>query len=273
MNAEELIRSGLLEAYVLGQASPDEIGLVERLRASDASVRAELEAIEIMFEQHAMQQAVAPPAAVKANIMDRIAQEAVRHESSPVRPATPVVPIAAANERSFNWLAAASVVGLVLSAGMNFLQYNELRNVRGELVRLENDRSVLAEELQVQRTSLQRTHEQLAVITDPHRETVLLNGVGNALGSKARIYWDKASHQVHIDPLSLAALPEGQQYQLWALVDGKPVDAGMIAKGENADSLQVMKDVPAAQAFAVTIEKEGGSPTPTLEAMVLLGNV
>lgn len=266
MNAEELIRSGLLEAYVLGQASPDEVRLVEGLRASDASVRAEIEAIEIMFEQHAMQQAIAPPPALKADIMERIAQEPARRE-------TPVVPIATVKERSFNWLAAASVIGLLVSAGMNFLQYKELRNVRGELARLENDRSVLAEELQVQRASLQRTNEQLAVMTDPHRETVLLNGVGNAIGSKARIYWDKASHQVHLDPLSLAALPEGKQYQLWALVDGKPVDAGMIAKGDNTDSLQVMKDVPAAQAFAVTIEQEGGSPTPTLEAMVLLGNV
>ncbi|MBL7950849.1 MAG: anti-sigma factor [Flavobacteriales bacterium] len=266
MNAEELIRSGLLEAYVLGQASPEEVRLVEWSRASDASVRAELEAIEIMFEQHAVQQAIPPPPALKANIMERIAQEPARRE-------TPVVPIATVKERGFNWLAAASVIGLLVSAGMNFLQYNELRNVRGELARLENDRSVLAEELQVQRASLQRTNEQLAVITDPHRQSVLLNGVGKALGSKARIYWDMASHQVHIDPLSLAALPEGQQYQLWALVDGKPVDAGMIAKGEKADSLQEMKDVPAAQAFAVTIEMEGGSPTPTLEAMVLLGNV
>ena len=266
MNAEELIRSGLLEAYVLGQASPEEVRLVESLRASDASVRAELEAIEVMFEQHATQQAVPPPPALKANIMQRIAQEPVRH-------GTPVVPISTAKESSFNWLAAASVIGLLLSASMNFLQYNELRNVRGELARLENDRSVLAEELNVQRASLQRTNEQLAVMTDPRRESVLLNGVGNAIGSKARIYWDKASHQVHIDPLSLAALPEGKQYQLWALVDGKPVDAGMIAKGDDADSLQVMKDVPAAQAFAVTIEQEGGSPTPTLEAMVLLGNV
>lgn len=266
MTAEELIRSGLLEAYVLGQATPDEMRLVESLRASDERVRTELEAIEITFEQHATQQAVAPPSAVKSAIMDRISKETSK-------PSTPVLPITAQPTRSFNWLAAASVAGLVLSAGMNFLQFRELRNVRGELARLENDRSVLAEELQVQRASLQRTTEQLAVITDPRRESILLNGVGSAIGSKARIYWDKASHQVHIDPLSLAELPAGKQYQLWALVDGEPVDAGVLINGANADALQVMKDVPAAQAFAVTIEKEGGSPTPTLEAMVLLGNV
>ena len=34
-----------------------------------------------------------------------------------------------------------------------------------------------------------------------------------------------------------------------------------------------MKDVPQAQAFAVTVEQLGGSPSPTLEAMVLMGQV
>ncbi|HOY29446.1 MAG TPA: hypothetical protein PLR96_10765, partial [Flavobacteriales bacterium] len=194
MNADELIRSGLLEAYVLGQASPEEVRLVEGLRASDARVREELDAIELMLEQHATRQAVAPPPALKAAVMDRIAQD-----GAPKR--TPVLPITAAPERRMNWLAAASIGGLVLSAAMNFLQYQELKSVRTELARLENDRSVLAEELQVQRTSLKRTTEQLAITTDPHRETVVLNGIGTAVGSKARIYWDKASHAVHIDPL------------------------------------------------------------------------
>ncbi len=54
MTADELIRSGLLEAYVLGQCAPDEAALVERMRASDASVRAELDSIELALEAQAM---------------------------------------------------------------------------------------------------------------------------------------------------------------------------------------------------------------------------
>jgi hypothetical protein len=34
-----------------------------------------------------------------------------------------------------------------------------------------------------------------------------------------------------------------------------------------------MKVVEAAQAFAVTLEKKGGSRTPTLDQMYVLGNV
>jgi anti-sigma-K factor RskA len=266
MSAEELIRSGLLEAHVLGQTTPEEARLVERMRASDPAVRAELEAIEIALEEEAMRSAVAPPPAVKNAVLDRIAAEGAR-------PATPVIPIERPREHRFNWAVAASVAALLLSAVINFMQYRELRNVRSELARLENDRSVLAQELQVQRASLERSNQELAVLTAPQMRMVTLNGVGKAEGAKARIYWDKDAAAVHMHTLKLDAPPEGMQYQLWALVDGKPVDAGMMGLGPEGEGLQRMKDVPEAQAFAVTLERAGGSPVPTLEAMVLMGPV
>jgi anti-sigma-K factor RskA len=271
MTADELIRSGLLEAYVLGQTSAEEARLVERMRSDDAVVRDELLAIENALEAHASRSAVAPPAHLKAAMLERINSEVSGH-AAPGQ-GSPVIPLHREAPRKLNWLVAASVAGLVLSAGLNFLQYQQLKNVRGELARLENDRSVLAEELQVQRAGAERSNEQLAIVLDPRRHSVLLNGVGTAVGSKARIYWDKEAHSVYIDPMTLAALPDGKQYQLWALVNGRPVDAGVIAKGDAERGIQAMKDVPDAQAFAVTIEREGGSPTPTLEAMVLLGQV
>ena len=171
------------------------------------------------------------------------------------------------------WLAAASIAALVVSGAFNIIQYQRLEEARTELARLENDRALLAEDLNVQRASYEQSQGQLAVVMDPQRKAILLNGVGNAVGEKARIYWDPKASAVHIDPMTLAELPAGQQYQLWALVDGTPIDAGMIEKGVASHGLQRMKDVRQAQAFAITIEKEGGSLTPTLEAMVVMGQV
>jgi len=34
-----------------------------------------------------------------------------------------------------------------------------------------------------------------------------------------------------------------------------------------------MKNIPKAQAFAITLEKKGGSVTPTLSAMYVMGKV
>jgi len=276
MNASELIASGLLEAYVLGQVSPDEARVVQASRASDPLVAAELDAVEGSLQEFAVRNAVPPPAASKAAIFDRIEEL-----NSKVKNSTPVIPItkaspmvAARSTGSFStWLAAASIAALVVSAAFNMIQYGQLEEARTEVARLENDKAVLAEDMNVQRASFEQSQNQLAVVMDPQRKAILLNGVGNAVGEQARIYWDQKATSVHMDPMTLADLPAGQQYQLWALVDGQPVDAGMIEKGEAFHGLQRMKDVPQAQAFAVTIEKEGGSPTPTLEAMVVMGQV
>ncbi len=69
---------------------------------------------------------------------------------------------------------------------------------------------------------------------------------------------------------NLPTPPTDKQYQLWALVDGKPVDAGMIT---DLEDLQAMKEMPEAQAFAITLEPKGGSVNPTLEQLYVIGNV
>jgi len=79
---------------------------------------------------------------------------------------------------------------------------------------------------------------------------------------------------VYVDVKNLPALPADKQYQLWALDNGKPVDAGILAVATAAgDSLQHMKDIASAQAFAMTVEPAGGSVNPTLSTMTVMGAI
>ncbi len=265
MTARELIDSGLLEAYVIGQSDAQESALVERMRASDAAVREELERIEEGLEAFAKKSAIAPPPAARANVMERISAPRTAHA-----PIVRELPTGGASA-PWRWLAAASVVALLLSAAGNFMLLRELRHTRTELAQLESAHEVLAQVLNVQRTSFQHSQDQLAVVMDPRTDLVALNGTANATGAKARVYWDHSANRVFMDVLNLPEPPAGKQYQLWALVDGTPVDAGVFDLSADADGLQRMKDIPRAQAFAVTLENAGGSPTPDLQALVLMG--
>jgi len=56
------------------------------------------------------------------------------------------------------------------------------------------------------------------------------------------------------------------------MVDGKPVDAGMIDMNEAAPFMK-LKNIPRAEAFAITLEKKGGSPVPTMDALYVMGKV
>jgi anti-sigma-K factor RskA len=89
--------------------------------------------------------------------------------------------------------------------------------------------------------------------------------------SVATVYWNTKSKDVYLLVNNLPQPASDQQYQLWAIVDGQPVDAGVFDV-QNASGLLRMKNMPRAQVFAVTLEKRGGSTTPQ-GPMYVMGKV
>jgi anti-sigma-K factor RskA len=89
----------------------------------------------------------------------------------------------------------------------------------------------------------------------------------------ATIVWNPKNKEVYLAVNQLIEPPSGKQYQLWAIVDNQPVDLGVFDPDMKSYEMIRMKDVENASAFAVTLEKEGGSPVPTMEAMWLMGGV
>ena len=265
MNAAELIASGLLEAHVLGQTSRSEAALVDHMRTADANVRAELDSIEQALEALAMANAQPVPVRTRAAVLasighsDNVRVVGMKHTTS--------------GGDSMKWLAAASVAALVVSAVGNWMMYNRVGAMEDQLAVMQNDRTALAEQLEAQRTSLEASTAQLAVVLDPHVVLVPLARTDTTMDAAARLYWDPATKDVYLDVLTLPEPPAGKQYQLWALASGVPIDAGMYDSGNHAHHVQRMKVITEAQAFAVTLENVGGVPSPTLSAMVLMGQV
>ena len=91
--------------------------------------------------------------------------------------------------------------------------------------------------------------------------------------SYTTVYWDTTSHDVYLLVNNLPKPASDQQYQLWALLNGQPIDMGMLEISEKPLQLYHMKNIQAAQAFAITLEKKGGSPTPTLTKMYVMGKL
>ena len=115
-------------------------------------------------------------------------------------------------------------------------------------------------------TSLERMNSVLM-----NSKKIELKGVEKHPNLLAEVFWNE-NNQVFLNPKNLPAAPTGKQYQLWAIVDGKPVDMGMYDPN-NKSLVQEMKTVSKPQAFAITLEKEGGSPTPTMEEMYVMGPI
>ena len=92
------------------------------------------------------------------------------------------------------------------------------------------------------------------------------------MNAPAAMYWNKETPKAYFHRLALPAEPSDSQYQLWAIIDGKPKSMGMVSLEENV-AWQELERVENAQAFAITLEPMGGSESPTLENMMVIGNV
>jgi anti-sigma-K factor RskA len=268
LNPQELISSGLLESFVLGQTSADETALVQRLSKQHPEVLREIESIEQSLIKFSEGIAPPPSPGLKEKIGSRLefrksgeAKVIRTHESSQNK------------LRLYRFGIAASLLLFTTSLFYNIMLQTQVRSMNNELAALSRSRSVLADEMKIQQASMKKMDNELKVLADPMVKTIALNGMNSLNKMSAMVHWNTKTMEVYFNASDLPNSPPEKQYQLWAIVDGKPVDAGMIDMAAPTSVFQKMKSIEGAQAFAVTIEKMGGSPVPTMDAMCFLGKV
>lgn len=266
MDIRAYIASGILEQYVLGLTTPAETEEVERLARLHPEVKNEIGAIQSSLETYARQFAQTPPAALKDKIWLALQQDVPVVASPQTTAATPVsledevqVQVAPVSIwRTYG--VAASFILLAVSLLFNLYLYSQLDLVREQLVQVTVQNTQLAGQLKVNQAGYSTLADALRLYQDPDNQVIRLTGDGNDADGMI-VFWNRKQNQVYLSVRNLPPPPPGKQYQLWAIVDKKPVDAGVF----NTESLAVqsMKPIAKAQAFAVTLEAEGGSPQPT----------
>ena len=245
MNTKEYIESGILESYVLGIATVGESAEVERMASEHPEVQIELEAIRGSLENYAIQYEKEPPAALKNKIMAAVFED----EEKPNN----IVQLNPRKKSIFSM--AASWALLALSIGGNIWFFNNWKNSEERVLALESQNQIFVQENKTIKASYQ---EEVAILQNPDIKVITLVGQPVSPNAKALIYFDKTKQEVYLSANQLPPAPKGKQYQLWAIVDGKPVDAGMIASTAN---ILRMKAFAKPAAFAISLEDEGGSTT------------
>ncbi|NCU04919.1 MAG: anti-sigma factor [Chitinophagaceae bacterium] len=239
-------------------------------------IQQEVDAIAATFEAGAMQMAVTPSADVKEKLMASISAKtgvavAPEKNGSPVK-VVEMKPVAE-QKSSFSKFAIAASWGLFLLAGAFAVYlYNGNQQLKTDVATLQQNATKSEQQIGelAKEVSSYQLYRQLK--SDPSLTTIALASVKPNEDFQAEVFWNKTSGELFIDPSYLPQIPIGKQYQLWFLIDGKPIDAGMISL-TNTASIQKMKECKGAQMFAITVENEGGSPTPTMEQMIVAGKV
>jgi anti-sigma-K factor RskA len=264
LNKEEFISSGLLELYAMRISSPEETQIVEETLKQFPELKQELEDIEISLEEYAQANAIEPPASAKEKIISRVFAEGANEENK-------TAPVISINKKTaipmfYKWIAAAALILLIGSIIVNYSYYEKYHDAKQELITAQRT-------IEQQQKSNQAMNQDMEIVTNKYAEPVLLKGTPKAPDAVAKIFWMKNTGDVYINPTNLPQAPAGKQYQLWGIVDGKPVDGGMIRTEKGTYHIQKMKSFGKADAFAITLEKAGGSPTPTMSEMVVIAKM
>jgi anti-sigma-K factor RskA len=257
LESQDIISSGILELYAAGIATSKEREQVEHWVKQYPEVAAELHAIQLGIENYAQANAIAPGDKVKDKLFTAINTAPVTKNTTSngnVAATAKIVPV----KNYWKWVAAASIVLLVGSAVTNYIYFNKYDTASKDLKETQQ---------QLAQTEQKNTEFEgdLDIVHNRNSVPVSLTGQPTAPGADAKIFWMKNTGEVMVDASNLPDAPAGMQYQFWGIVDGKPVDGGLLITNDKGRKflMQRMKSFGRAEAFAISLEKEGGSPAPT----------
>ena len=258
MDIKEYIASGVVELYVTGSLPENEGLEFERMLIKYPELKQELKAVEDTFLDYAMAHAIQPKAELKSKVLNAINSQAAKQEAKviPIRP-------------TFDYRIAASIAIALICAASALYYHSKWSETELKYASLVSDRDQLAGKLDQVNYSYQNTVSAFEIVRDQHTKAIALAATDTSKSFHARVYWNSVTHQSYIDVQELPAPGQGKQFQLWALVNGKPVDAGVFNVTAQT-AFQRVKDIEKADAWAVTLEPEGGSVSPTLDKMYLL---
>jgi Anti-sigma-K factor rskA len=272
MNVKEIIESGLIELYAMNALSATEVAQVEAWAAQFPEVRAEIGEAQAALELYAQAHAMEPPADMKAKIMANFdndfgdksgKKEGENPQKGPLSINSEKTNSSPNLGKTLPWAIAGMALILAISG------FWQARNTASQLSECQTESAQLVQKQQV----IVDLEGKINIIRSANTKKVELGTAPNPSlpkDLKVLVYWNAKDKATLLSIQNLPKPPQGKQYQLWAIV-GKnaPIDAGVITYDMNL--VQPMKIFEKVDAFAITLENEGGSEAPTLNEMKVLG--
>ena len=254
MTREYIVKEGILEAYFLGELSATEEQEVFEILQTDAELMQQYKDLEQSMEKLAFENAVTPPNTVKQNLIQEISKKTDETSSSKT------IIRNVFYKRYFG--VAASIAVLFMTASL--VLWVQLDNARTELASTKSQQEELLDSLSAAAVSSLQKENWISYVNDPKTERHLL--VGNDLAPEAAVlsYVNHEQQSVLINIHNLPKL-EDKDYQMWADVNGKMIDMGVIDSSEKTLAMNYIKN---AESINITIEEKGGSDHPDVSNLI-----
>lgn len=156
------------------------------------------------------------------------------------------------------------ITALVIASAISLYSYFSWRSVRQELNEINEAHQALQNEYSL-------TADHLKQVLQAGMRKIDLQGTTLAPNSKAVVFWNPQLQETYLSVISLPKPQKNKQYQLWSFKEEIPSSAGLLAL--DTEKLELMDIVIDADKFGITLEPLGGSSSPSLDQLFLVGKL
>lgn len=260
----EYIESGILELYVFGVLTEEENKEVRDMAMQHEDVQAEILSIEkaVIDLSYAVSPGLSP------EVYHRIREQLIEKH-------TGVVQMAPRRSNAASYIGWAAAVVMMFGLGAQYYSYNKkIQETETAAASQRGKYDQMVASLTKDNTQAEKA---LNVIRAKSSSVVTLAGQEVAPNAYAKMYVNSEKKEIYVDIAGLPEPPEGKVYQVWALKLNPitPTSIGVLDKNKVADNKGIIAvdNFDGAEAFGITLEPAGGSPSPTMEQLYTLGKV
>lgn len=256
----KIIDSGQLELFVYGVLPEDEMQQIAEAVQQNSSLQKEVEEIE----QTVLHLSRSVSSGSKPENFVRIYQQLKQNDK--------VIPLQKKNYASF--FAWAAVILLLVGI---FWMFQQKTNLDEQLQQANIEKEQIENRLVNAEVELEDQNKIIAFIRN--NDVQMINLPANEAVTQtasAKVFYNEKEQIAYLDLQGLPEPPEGMVYQVWSLLMQPltPRSIGVMDEFSNSKSkLFEIKNIPTAEAFGITLEPKGGSESPTLENLYVLGTV
>jgi len=252
MTYDQILNSGLLELYVLGELSPTETLEMEAALQAYPELKEEIKQIENAIEKYAQIHGITPNEQVISQVINKLPNRSNLNSTTETRGST------SSGWSKWFWRILSVLLGIGLSVMLN--QKSDLEQKNIDLNQLLAD----CQELQKGQQTRLELFNQLA---DKDNKILAVAATEKYPETQLYIYNNDVTDKNYLHVQNLPSINANQSYQLWSLKgEGDPIPLDVF-QGDEGQFIEISHE-DNTNAYAITIEPKGGSPTPTLENLI-----
>lgn len=248
------LNSGLLDKYLLGETTSVDSEMVESYISKYPEVQNAYNTLQYNLEIAAKSNAVEAPKHILNNILEELDEKPVVKMNTTYK------------QKSWYKFSIAASIAALIFAGTSYLFYSQNQKLSNENQVVVDEIFDLRGDIEQNNKMLDKVMRQLLKLNNPETEKYIISGNERAKDLKTVAYINPIEKTSMIDVVSLPQLPEEQCYQIWAEMQDRMINLGILSEADRK-----LMNIPYAEnalALTITIEPKGGNTVASLENSV-----